>query len=73
MSHDELEAILADHDRWSAYDVLIGVLLTGAGLCLVAIGFVGLWGETTGFAGLAVTAGVLLVAWALHREPYQAR
>jgi hypothetical protein len=73
MSHEELEALLSAHDRWSAYDVLVGVLLTGAGLLLVALGFLGLWGEMTGPASLAVVVGVLMIAWALHREPYQAK
>jgi hypothetical protein len=73
MSHDEWEEVLAAHDRWTAYDILVGILLTGAGLLLLAVGFVGLWGDMTGPAGLAVTAGAILISWALHREPYQAR
>jgi hypothetical protein len=73
MTHHELEALLEEHDRWSAYDIVVGVLLTAFGLLLIAAGFVGLWGQMTGIAGLAVVAGVFAIAWALHREPYAAR
>lgn len=74
MTRDEMDALIARHDRWSAYDALTAILALTASLALMIVGTFILWGTVGTGAGLTLIAvGGIVGIVALNVEPYQAR
>lgn len=74
MTRSEMDALIAAHDRWSAYDALTLILALAASFALMIVGTVLLWTTDSAGAGLTLLAiGGIVGIVAMNAEPYQAR
>jgi hypothetical protein len=73
MTHEELEALLEVHDRWSSYDLAVAILTFGAGLVLLATGLIAAANGAPGLGVMVTLGGAGIALFGLHKEPYQAR
>lgn len=73
MTRPELDALIALHDRWSAYDLIVALFTLGAGTVLLTIGAVAVANGETSMGLVVGVVGAVVFLLALVKEPYQGR